>query len=143
MQMDDIIDNQLSARLLDSVRIPRFKIEFHFELIPFLQKMGINKLFSGENRFLFAAIMVSSHCTRPRTRTIPTPRTIRMGSTVICRTLHTAPTPITITIYSMISMGFKAIFSHDFVPIICRIPVATQNLLCFVIFSFCLMSSAD
>ena len=57
------------------------------------------------------AIMVSSHCTTPRTRTIPTPRTIRMGSTVICRTLHTAPTPITITICLTIQMGFKAIFS--------------------------------
>ena len=47
-QMDDIVDNQLRAAKLDSIMIPKFRMEFHSVLKPFLQRMGINTLFSGE-----------------------------------------------------------------------------------------------
>ena len=54
LQIDHIIGNQLSVRLLDSIRVPKFKMEFHSELIPFLQTMGIKRLFStsGKNKKL-------------------------------------------------------------------------------------------
>ena len=52
-----------------------------------------------------------------------------MGSTIICRTLHIAAIPITITIYVTMRMGFKPIFSSDFCNDKMQKPVATQLLL--------------
>ena len=79
--------------------------------------------------FLLLLLMVSSHCTTPRTGTVPRTRRIIMGFTIICRTLHTAPRTIMITIYVVMQMGFKPIFLSDFCNDKMQKPVATQLLL--------------
>ena len=56
-------------------------------------------------------------------------RTIIMGSTIICRALHTALIMITRTIYVVMRMGFKPIFSSDFCTDKMQKPVATELLL--------------
>ena len=57
--------------------------------------------------------MVCSHCPIPSPSPLPTMSPTTMGSIVICRTVHTEPTPIPSQTLTQMQLGFIPILSAD------------------------------